>query len=115
MKIIYFLATIILTVSTATATDITFQWSHTGVGPPRGFTLFMGDSPNSNSMSEVENIPNGAARDTVYNFDHSTTKCFGIQAYNSLGLSNVVTSRDDGSPMCLGKPSDPVTFSFSGV
>ncbi len=85
---------------------ITFKWTYTGQAAPDGFRLYQGATPAA-VTTKIADISGGSVRQYVLNRTDATPLCYGLSAFNGDGESDITTKRDDGTPVCLGKPQAP--------
>lgn len=112
MKRLYkLLFTILLLPAPVLAEVINFTWNHDKVGTA-GYKLYK--STDQQNWTVVANISDPELTAASYNKTTVTVECFGVTAYSGSGEeSTMTTKRNDGSDVCLGKPTAPTTFSFS--
>lgn len=95
----------------AYAEVITFVWSHDELGTA-GYKLYK--SPDASNWTEESNIIGSSNKTVQYNKTGENVECFGVTAYSASGQESAMTiTTDAGAQVCLGKPSQPTTFSFS--
>lgn len=94
---------------------VTFSWN--SGNPPgfvREFKLYKGASIATLApIQTITVVGNQTDFSTTYDFTDSAPQYFGVSAVNNFGESVVVTKDGSGNDVKLGKPSAPISFSFS--